>query len=390
MSEKNPANLSVHPEVAEALAPEVESFALAPTDRRRFFTRAGAAVLATLAAREGLFAQQKAVPRDWTGTIPTRYPDPDIIALDERFNQYKLGNTPIQRVYHSPNMLWAEGPAWSGVGRYLLWSDIPNDVQLRWIEDNGQVSIFRHPSGNSNGNTFDWQGRQLSCQHGTRKVVRYEPDGDVTVLAEEFEGKPFNAPNDIVVHPADDSIWFTDPGYGSMMNYEGNKGPLHLKEAVYRIDAKTGKITKVTDEIIKPNGLCFSPDYKKLYVSDTGVPPEGQHKPIRVWDLTADGTGLEKGRDFCSMKLTDEMSGGADGIRADKDGNIWASAGWVGDGYDGVHVFEPENGDRIGQILLPEICSNVCFGGKKRNRLFMTASTSVYAVYVEAQGAHIS
>lgn len=194
----------------------------------------------------------------------------------------------------------------------------------------------------------------------------------------------------MVAHPEDGAIWFTDPGYGSMMNYEGNKGPLHLKEAVYRIDAKTGKITKVTDEIIKPNGLCFSPDYKKLYVSDTGTPAKGEHKKIRVWDLTADGTNLENGRDFTSMKLNDSMSGGADGIRADKDGNIWASAGWVGDGYDGVHVFEPDNGDRIGQILLPEICSNVCFGGLKRNRLFMTASTSVYAVYTEAQGAHIS
>lgn len=380
----------LHPEVEEALAPELSLYASAPTDRRRFFTRAGAAVMATLAAREGLLAQQKAVPRDWTGKIPTRYPDPDIIALDPRFNQYKLGNTPIQRIHHAPNQYWAEGPAWSGVGRFLLWSDIPSDLQFRWLEENGKVSVFRQPSGNSNGNSFDWQGRQLSCQHGTRKVVRYELNGGVTTLAEEFEGKPFNAPNDVVAHPEDGAIWFTDPGYGSMMNYEGNKGPLHLKEAVYRIDAKTGKITKVTDEIIKPNGLCFSPDYKKLYVSDTGNPPKAEHKKIRVWDITGDGTKLENGRDFTSMKLTDEMSGGADGIRADKDGNIWASAGWVGDGYDGVHIFEPEKGERIGQILLPEICSNVCFGGRKRNRLFMTASTSVYSVYTEAIGAHIS
>lgn len=381
---------SVAPEVAEALLPELDAYASAFSSRRRFFTRAGAAVMATLAARQGLLAQQKATKeRDWTGTLPTRYPDPDIVVLDDRFKKYAIGNTPIQRLYHHANMLWAEGPAWSGVGRYLLWSDIPNDVQLRWIEDDSRVSLFRHPAGNSNGNTFDWRGRQISCQHGTRKVVRYEPDGAVTVLAETFEGKPFNAPNDVVVHPEDEAIWFTDPGYGSMMNYEGNKGPLELKEAVYRIDAKTGGITKVTDEINKPNGLCFSPDYKKLYVSDTGTPKPGGHKPIRVWDVTADGTKLENGRDFCSMQLG-EMSGGADGIRADKDGNIWASAGWVGDGYDGVHVFEPEKGERIGQILLPEICSNVCFGGKKRNRLFMTASSSLYAVYVEAQGAHIS
>jgi len=380
--------VSIDPEVEEALAPELNSYGL---DRRRFFTRAGAAVMATMAAQAGLLAQdRKATPhRDWSGNTPTRYPDPDIISLDERFNQYKLGNTPIQRIYHSSNMLWAEGPAWSGVDRYLLWSDIPNDIQLRWIEESGQVSTFRHPSGNSNGNSFDWIGRQLICQDGTRNVVRYEHDGSVTTLASEFEGKPFNAPNDVVVHPKDGSIWFTDPGYGSMMNYEGNKGPLQLKEAVYRIDDKTGKITKVTDEINKPNGLCFSPDYSKLYVSDTGTPAAGEHKKIRVWDIKADISGLENGRDFCSMQFGN-MSGGADGIRADKDGNIWASAGWVGDGYDGVHVFEPTKGDRIGHILLPEICSNVCFGGKKRNRLFMTASSSVYSVYTEAQGAHVT
>ncbi len=370
----------VHPEVQEAFSNETFS-----ADRRKFLTRAGAAVGAMLTGQA--MAQEPAVPRDWTGTIPTRYPDPDIVALDERFNQYKLGNTPIQRIYHSSKMLWAEGPAWNGVGKYLLWSDIPNNVQLRWIQDDDRVSIFRHPSGNSNGNTFDFQGRQISCQHGTRKVVRYEHDGSETVLASEFEGKPFNAPNDVVVFPDDDGIWFTDPGYGSMMNYEGNKGPLHLKEAVYRIDAITGKITKVTDEINKPNGLCFSPDYKQLYVSDTGTPKPGEAKKIRVWDIV-DGTKLANGRDFASMEFGGKF-GGADGIRADMDGNIWASAGWVGDGYDGVHVFAPD-GTRIGQIKLPEICSNVCFGGQKRNRLFMTGSSSIYAVYVEAQGAHIT
>ena len=401
---------SIHPEVEEAFTSDLESHF--DVNRRRFLTRAGAAVVAGLAAQNGLRAQElfqlATKERDWTGTSPTRYPDPDIISLDERFNKYKLGNTPIRRIYHSPDMLWAEGPAWSGVGRFLLWSDIPSDIQLRWLEENGKVSIFRHPSGNSNGNTFDYRGRQLSCQHGTRKVVRYEHDGSVTVLASEFEGKPFNAPNDVVVNPHDDAIWFTDPGYGSMMNYEGNKGPLHLKEAVYRIDAKTGAITKVTDEIRKPNGLCFSPDYKTLYVSDTGTPPKGEFKVIRAWDVK-DNLTLEKGRDFASMaKELDPavkvsrssivetadgrkfISGGADGIRADKDGNIWASAGWAGDGYDGVHVFAPDDGKRIGQILLPEICSNVCFGGKKRNRLFMTGSSSVYAVYTEAQGAHIT
>ena len=355
--------------------------------RRRSFLAAAASSLGTAVC----------MARDWTGTIPTRYPDPDIIVHDERFNKYKLGNTPIQRLYTHPDMLWAEGPAWNAVGKYLIWSDIPNDVQLRWLNEDGHVSTFRHPSGNSNGNTFDWQGRQISCEHGNRRVVRYEHNGKATVLADKFEGKQFNAPNDAVVHPNGD-VWFTDPGYGSLMNYEGNKSDTgsvqpHQKEAVYRIDSKTGKINKVTDEIFKPNGLCFSPDYKKLYVADTGAShyPEAD-KQIKAWDVVEEKT-LKKGRRFASMDLKigeETYAGMADGIRCDVDGNVWSSAGWVGAGYDGVHVFEPTEGKRIGQILLPEICSNLCFGGPKRNRLFMTASQSIYAMYVETRGAHIT
>ncbi|MBI1358315.1 MAG: DUF839 domain-containing protein [Acidobacteria bacterium] len=344
---------------------------------RRSFLAAAAALLPATAA-----AQQ----RDWSGQRPTRYPDPDIVSLDKRFDNYKLGNTPIQRLH--VGTLWAEGPAWNGVGRYLVWSDIPNDRQLRWLEEDGHVSIFRQPAGNSNGNTFDWEGRQLSCEHGNRRVVRYEHNGSLSVLADKFEGKPLNAPNDVVVDPQG-NIWFTDPGYGSLMHYEGNKGDLLLKEAVYRIDGKSGAVTKVTDEIYKPNGLCFSPDYKKLYVADTGMThyPEAP-SVIKVWDIN--GAGLRNGRDFTSMKLDGfDKPGLADGIRCDIDGNIWSSAGWVGDGYDGVHIFAPD-GDRIGQIKLPEICANVCFGGRKRNRLFMAGSQSLYAVYVETQGAHIT
>jgi gluconolactonase len=355
--------------------------------RRSFLAAAATAVTAALGT--------ELAARDYgPHAEPVRYPDPDIVVLDKRFAKYKIGNTPIQRLY--TGCLWAEGPAWNGVGNYLVWSDIPNDRQLRWLDEDGHVSVIRKPAGNSNGNTFDYEGRQISCEHGTRKVVRYEYNGKTTILASEFQGKPFNAPNDVIVHP-DGGIWFTDPGYGSLMDYEGYKGKLELKEAIYRIDSKTGKIDKVTDDIFKPNGLCFSPDYKKLYVADTGASHYDQApKNIKVWDIF-DGVKLGKGKEFVSMTMTlqagtayqKEVAGMADGIRADTDGNIWASAGWVGDGYDGVHIFAPD-GTRIGQILLPEICSNVCFGGPKRNRLFMTGSQSLYAAYFEARGAHIA
>jgi gluconolactonase len=336
-----------------------------------------------MAATAGAFlaANARAFNRDWTGREPTRYPDPDVVILDPKFAQYKVGNAALERLWTGAR--WAEGCAWNSGGRYLMWSDIPNNRQLRWLEEDGHSSVFRAPSNNSNGNTFDFEGRQLSCEHNTRRVVRYEHTGSVSVIADNWNGKPLNAPNDIVVHP-DGGIWFTDPGYGIMGNYEGHKDQLQIKEAVYRIDPASAKLELVSEEGYKPNGLCFSPDYQRLYVADTGGPdPKG----IDVYDLI-DGKRLKNRRRFCSMELNGKM-GSSDGIRADVDGNIWSAAGWVGEGYDGVHIFAPD-GQRIGMILLPEICANLCFGGPKRNRLFMAASQSLYAVYVETQGAHIT
>lgn len=340
--------------------------------RRSFLAAAlGGAALPALAQAP---ASPNATVRDWSGQQPVRYPDPDVIAIDDRFRKYIVGNTTIKRLY--TGTLWAEGPAWNGVGRYLVWSDIPNNVQMRWTEEEGHVSVFRNPSGYSNGNTFDYEGRQLSCEHGGRRVVRYERDGTITVIADKYQGKPLNSPNDIAVHP-DGSIWFTDPTYGITGNYEGFRAPKELKEAAYRVDPKTGQMDKITDEMDGPNGICFSPDYKKVYIADTGTGRE-----TRVWDL--DGKTVRNGKRFVQLEVPGSPAPLAlDGIRCDVDGNIWGGAGPY------VHIIAP-NGNRIGMIRLPENCANVCFGGTKRNRLFMAASQSLYVLYVLTAGAHIA
>ncbi len=336
--------------------------------RRSFLVSALSSVALAPAVAQQQTAPGTPAPRSWSGDQLVRYPDPDIVAIDNRFRRYMVGNTVIQRLY--TGTLWAEGVAWSGVGRYLVWSDIPNNRQMRWIEEDGRVTVFRSPSGFSNGNTFDYEGRQLSCEHGNRRVARYENNGAVTVIADKFQGKRLNSPNDIAVHP-DGGIWFTDPIYGIRGYYEGFKGDSETKEAVYRVDPKTGQMDKVADDLNEPNGLCFSPDYKKVYICDTGTGRE-----VRVYDI--DGKTLRNSKRFVQFS-----TGAADGIRCDIDGNVWAGA------PPGVQIVAP-SGEPIGMIRLPENCANICFGGTRRNRLFMAASQSLYAVYVDTIGAHIA
>jgi gluconolactonase len=352
-------------------------------------------------------------PRDFSprGAPTTYFRDPDMITVDPAFNGITQPNAPIQRLW--TGALWSEGPAWNSVGRYLVWSDIPNNRQLRWLEDDGRVSVMRMPSNNSNGNTFDFQGRQLSCEHLTRRVVRYELDGSVSVLADSYQGKRLNSPNDVVPHP-DGSYWFTDPPYGGQL-YEGapdvaggpsnaagrinprlgqppgiGTGRRELPTNCYRIDP-SGRIDLVVTEeqVPDPNGLCFSPDYKKLYVASTGKGPgdtgPGGKGDIHVFDVGADNK-LSNGKLFSDC-MVDGIKCGPDGLRTDVNGNLWCSSN-AGRalGYSGVVVLSPE-GKLLGRIRLPEVCGNICFGGPKRNRLFMAASQSLYAVYVSTQGS---
>lgn len=315
-------------------------------------------------------SQETAGPSRWESTAPIRYPDPDIIVLDPRFQHMVLGNAAIERV--ATGFRFTEGPAYYGDGRYLLFSDIPNDRLLRWDEITGNIAILREPAGYPDGNTRDRQGRLISCELGSRTLTRTEHDGTVTVLASEFEGTRLTGPNDVVVK-SDGSIWFSDNGAGIRGNYLGDKAPAELPFRVYRLDPATGALTIAVGDMARPNGLAFSPDEKRLYVVDTPNSPKTTH----VYDIV-DGKTVN-GRLFF-----DATPGYADGIRVDTEGNVWC--GFSGaPGQDGVAVFAPD-GTLIGRILLPERCANLCFGGRKRNRLFMTASQSVYALYVEAQG----
>ncbi|HEX9535866.1 MAG TPA: SMP-30/gluconolactonase/LRE family protein [Stellaceae bacterium] len=304
---------------------------------------------------------------------PIRYPDPNIKILDPRFAPLVLGNAAIEAI--AGGCRFNEGPVWFGDLRCLLWSDIPNDRMMKWEEETGAVSLFRKPSHYANGNTRDRQGRLITCEMDSQRLTRTEYDGTITVLADSFDGKKLTGPNDVVVK-SDGSIWFSDNGAGIRGNYLGHKATVELPYRVYRIDGRTGQITIAVGDMERPNGLAFSPDERRLYVVDT----PGGTKTTHVYDVVDDGTKLANGRVFF-----DATPGYADGIRCDTEGNVWAGFSG-GEDHDGVAVFAPD-GKLIGRILLPERCANLCFGGAKRNRLFMAASQSIYSLYVEAQGA---
>lgn len=298
------------------------------------------------------------------------YPDPRIESLDARFADMVVVNTAVERLF--TGLRWGEGPVWFGDMRCLLFSDIPNNRMLRWDEETGAVSVFRRGPF-TNGNTRDRQGRLVSCEHGNRRVTRTELDGTITVIADSYQGKRLNSPNDVVVK-SDGSIWFTDPSFGIRDYYEGYKAEPELPTHVYRVDP-SGKMTAVITDIPLPNGLAFSPDETKLYVVQSQIP-----RGIHVFDVTPDGQGAENGR----LLIDAGENGAPDGFRLDTSGNLWC--GWgTGEGLNGVRVFDPE-GKALGHIHLPERCSNVVFGGTYRTRLFMTASQSLYALHVRAQG----
>jgi gluconolactonase len=336
---------------------------MSQTRREMFATAGAAAALASVA------------PPAFGAWEPSeRYPDPYVQVLDPAFNKYRLGLASVEKI--AGGCRWNEGPVWFGDARCLLWSDIPNNRIMRWDEETGRVGIYRKPSNNANGNTRDRQGRLVTCEHDARRVTRTEYDGTITVLIDKFDGKPLNSPNDVVVK-SDDSIWFSDPPFGILGNYEGHAATPELPTNVYRLDPRTGQATAVTAGDYRPNGLAFSPDESKLYIVNATATP----REILVYDVTDNGTRLANKRVF----ITAEAGGTPDGFRIDTDGNLWCGWGMGTAQQDGVKVFD-NTGKPIGFIALPERCANVAFGGVKRNRLFMAASHSVYSLYVNTQG----
>ncbi len=293
--------------------------------------------------------------------------------IDPRFVGCFAPHERIERLWRGGR--WCEGPAWFAAHRALVWSDIPNNRMLRFDELNGTVGLFRQPSNNSNGNTVDRAGRLVTCEHLTRRVTRTEHNGEITVVADRWQGRRLNSPNDVVVH-SDGGVWFTDPNYGILSDYEGQKADSEIGICgVYRTDPSSGAVEQVADDFVKPNGLAFSPDERVLYIADTGAShdPAGP-RHIRRFDVGADGRTLRNSRVFAEC-----TAGLFDGFRVDRDGRVWTSAA------DGVHVHSPD-GELIGKVLVPEPVANVCFGGPRRNRLFICATSSVYSCFLAVNG----
>ena len=296
----------------------------------------------------------------------------DFEVFDARFARLVFGNVHVDKLYSGCR--WAEGPAWFPAHRYLVWSDIPNNRMMRWDETDGSVSVFREPADNSNGNTVDRQGRLVTCHHRSRMVVRTEHDSSRSVLAREFKGRRLNSPNDIV-EKSDGSLWFTDPSYGIDSDYEGDAAPSEIGAChVYRIAPESGVVTAVATDFAKPNGLAFSPDESLLYIADTGF-SHGEQFPRHIRRFRAHGDTISGGEVFATCDV-----GMFDGFRVDRHGNVWTSAG------DGVRCYAPD-GTLIGLVRIPEVVANCCFGGSKRNRLFICGTTSLYAVYLNTAGA---
>jgi gluconolactonase len=304
----------------------------------------------------------------------SRYPDPAVVPLDPRFEKYWIKLAAVEQL--ATGGRWAEGPVWFGDGRFLLWSDIPNNRIMKWEEETGAVCVFRKPSNFANGNTRDRQGRLVTCEHGGRRITRTEIDGSITVLIDRFDGKRLNSPNDVVVAP-DGAIWFTDPVFGILTDYEGHVAKSEIDANVYRLEPDSGKATVVAEGVLGPNGLCFSPDHSILYVVESrGVP----NRKMLAYDV------IDGGRKLTGKRVHFDCGPGtADGMRCDVDGNLWCGWGMGTPELDGVMVFAPD-GKPIGRIALPERCANVCFGGLARNRLFMASCRSIYALYVNAAG----
>jgi gluconolactonase len=346
-------------------------------NRRRFLS-SGAAMAALAAFVPRALADTQTADSATPGTRwrpSERYPDPAIEILDPSFEKYRIASAGVERL--GEGFRWAEGPVWMGDARCVLFSDIPGNRIMKWDEATGALSVYREPSNNANGNTRDRQGRFITCEQLERRVTRTEYDGSITTLADRYQGKRFNSPND-VISKSDGSIWFTDPPFGLNL-YEGAPGVRELaRQGVYRVDGNTGAVTAVIEDMAGPNGLCFSPDESVLYVIESRARP---NRLIWAYDVTGAGARLGHRR-----MLIDAGHGTPDGMRCDEDGNLWCGWGMGSEELDGVMVFSPA-GKAIGRIRLPERCANVCFGGAKRNRLFMAACHSFYSLFVNTRGA---